>query len=880
MKRFLLLSFLCLFCWGVGGTHLLAQQRGVDVQGRVYGLEGQEPLPYASVYIEQTKSGVVTDVNGAFILHLLPGNYNIEVRYLGYKSLRKTITVNAGSNSPLAFYLPSADYELGEVQVVAKRRKEDPAYPIMRELIARTPVYEHMLQSYSAEVYTKGSVFFHSLPSLMHLAAKADGINLKEFLGKTFVSESHMGITFTAPNNYQKKLYAMRQSFPKRLEETGANSSSMMDIVASNIYSRKIGMGERGAIPSPIREDAFDVYRFKLEKSFTENGVRKHRISFSGKGPMEGGGELIVTEEHWSIEYLFLDVKVQGIMRQVVAGTLNELLPSLYLPTTYNIQTEIKTMGLDMKMSYYSSLSYKDLKINGEILKLKDNTQDLRYGKNTVALEQAQKLSTYLDTLGLELPDKYYVPLTLSKVEKEVDSLFLKRDSSYWNSIVSTPLSKEEMESYAIRDSLLVRFESLQHKKSSDSSRVIEINPSNFEFLSPKISLSSHSSLAFSGLWGLFADYRYTDGLWMGQKVTLNHRFSKAVSLTFSPEAYYTTRRKRVYWSGNLTLLYAPKRRGAWGLSVAHTSRDLAGQYAHSTSPSHSFFATLFDGRGKQLFYDSKHLTLWQKIDLLSGLQLYVAGTFRQSKPLMEARLWGVWKPKQKDWYSWGRTSEETLPAYVMNPHNSWEVEAQINYNPTPYYRYDDNGRKYHLYEGVYSPLISIKYKQAIPTGKLHDSDYILLMGGLSQLIRLNYWYTMSYQLSVGSYIRRKVIHPSDWVYLKADNGATLWGGELERHFLSMPAYSKADFSFAQLHTQWYIPAFLMRLFPKGLLSSANEQIHLNAYWGIESLRAPYLEAGYSIGYGSLLRIGIFGGGYNFYREPGIALRLSFKSPF
>ena len=41
--------------------------------------------------------------------------------------------------------------------------------------------------------------------------------------------------------------------------------------------------------------------------------------------------------------------------------------------------------------------------------------------------------------------------------------------------------------------------------------------------------------------------------------------------------------------------------------------------------------------------------------------------------------------------------------------------------------------------------------------------------------------------------------------------------------------------------------------------------------------RKPYLEMGYSESIGTLMQVGVFYGGYNFFYERGVAIRFTFN---
>ena len=101
---------------------------GQILSGKVSATDGN-PVAYATIYIHETSSGVITDGNGAFQSHLSPGTYTIEARFLGYETQIKKVEVTA-SGANVSFTLSEKIQHLQEVTV--RPSKEDPAYDVMR----------------------------------------------------------------------------------------------------------------------------------------------------------------------------------------------------------------------------------------------------------------------------------------------------------------------------------------------------------------------------------------------------------------------------------------------------------------------------------------------------------------------------------------------------------------------------------------------------------------------------------------------------------------------------------------------------------------------------------------------------------------------------
>jgi hypothetical protein len=85
------------------------------VLGRVLDEETGEPLNFVPVYISETKTGVLTDLNGFFSIALSPGKYNVKIEYLGYAREKFLLDVFSGGSFTIS--LKKAAIQMQEVVV-------------------------------------------------------------------------------------------------------------------------------------------------------------------------------------------------------------------------------------------------------------------------------------------------------------------------------------------------------------------------------------------------------------------------------------------------------------------------------------------------------------------------------------------------------------------------------------------------------------------------------------------------------------------------------------------------------------------------------------------------------------------------------------------
>ena len=119
MKR-LLLVITILF-----SLAMQAQSTGI-VKGTLTDKEANnEPLPFANVLIKGTQNGTTTDFDGNYTLKVQPGTYTIIFSFLGYKTVEKNFTIQAGQTITLNQAMSAEEgVALDEVKVVTTTTKE------------------------------------------------------------------------------------------------------------------------------------------------------------------------------------------------------------------------------------------------------------------------------------------------------------------------------------------------------------------------------------------------------------------------------------------------------------------------------------------------------------------------------------------------------------------------------------------------------------------------------------------------------------------------------------------------------------------------------------------------------------------------------------
>jgi len=94
------------------------------LRGQVLDSASNEPLPLATIYLNNTTLGTSSDIEGIFSLNIPEGNYEAVFSYTGYKALVYRLPLEE-PDSPLIFKLKQEEIELDEVSISSKR---DPSW--------------------------------------------------------------------------------------------------------------------------------------------------------------------------------------------------------------------------------------------------------------------------------------------------------------------------------------------------------------------------------------------------------------------------------------------------------------------------------------------------------------------------------------------------------------------------------------------------------------------------------------------------------------------------------------------------------------------------------------------------------------------------------
>lgn len=204
----------------------------IQIRGLVTDASSGEVLTSATIQIEGTYQGTITNEAGRFLITLSRIPAVLIVRHIGYRT--ETREIAERSNIPVSFALQPVPVELSEVVVSG----ENPAVNIMRQVLARKKVWRSQYESTYSEVYTRFWLF-----------REFDLIQVNESVRSAFWKTEYGS----------REIVRARRVRPR----SGGTFRFAGPEYVANFYDDEVLL--RGTLyATPTHPDALDIYRFRL----------------------------------------------------------------------------------------------------------------------------------------------------------------------------------------------------------------------------------------------------------------------------------------------------------------------------------------------------------------------------------------------------------------------------------------------------------------------------------------------------------------------------------------------------------------------------------------------------------------------------------------
>ncbi|MGL5959332.1 MAG: DUF5686 and carboxypeptidase regulatory-like domain-containing protein [Bacteroidales bacterium] len=734
----------------------------------------------ANLYIHELQLGSSADAQGNFEFNIKQGKYTLSIQSIGYSSKKEEVRIKQGG-ATLNITLETRAYEIPPV--IVSRNREDPAYRIMRKVIAMSPYYSNVVSKYTADVYLKGTAKVARISRMVKTVARKElrRLNVKE--GETYLLESINEITFTAPNQYQHRIISSNTTFPK---EFGGEFNTM-NYINANVYTLDV-----------FATNAFSKYHFTYEGFVEEGDLYISKIAVRPRKKTIGAftGHIYIIEDTWQVYSTQLTGEFPF---GSVAGTLSTNdVQGVRLPTAYSILGNIAALGNEAVLEYTGTVQYKNVQ--------KDNSI-----KNPIKKNEVKKSAQQTPPQGISSAKKNITPKDSSEKEKrrkelekllekeelsnremnklskliskganvqseslnlsnnyivKVDSGVRNIDSTYWNAVRPVPLKIEEQKS-------LVQADSLRKIESNDSLR-------RRGFLSGLLFGRKYDRGKGLQFWhkGLLfpemLDFNAADGFRYGQKLGISKVFADTTQLSLDATLRWAFNRKAFMWQINSRYSYLPEKRGRIFISASTHSHDY--NHLHRQTQLASLI-TLITHNNYHRIYEQLSINIGHEIDLINGLQLHTSLAYYNRWTLRNSTNFAFFYPQ--------RNYSTNLPEHIsvtddFSLNNATTASISLSYTPRQFYRM--RGREKMLSHSHY-PTFTLAWHEGIPTLFNSKANFSLLQVGIQQRIELSLLEYWTYQIEGSYFVRNKSVDFPDFYHFNLPGYAISTNSDNARYY-------------------------------------------------------------------------------------------------
>lgn len=374
--------------------------------------EAGNPLPFVNIYIENTYIGTTTNEIGKYEINTTEKtNVKLIFQYLGYKTQKQILNI---SQFPYQFdvTLIEESYQLKDIVVT---NTENPANEIIRQAIANKKKNAAKTDKFEADFYSRGIFRAKDIPK------KFLGVEIGDLEGNLdstrsgiiYQSETVSKIKFQKPDDLKEEIIASKVAG----DDSGFSYNTALN-TNYDFYENYVNFDIN--MVSPIANNAFNYYKFKLESTFYDDKNQLiNKILVSPKRDKEPvfEGYIYIVEDSWAIYGIDLDIKGYR-MQEPVLETMK-----IIQNFSYNENTKIWAKNV------------QSLDFSAGIFGMKFTGKFTHVFSNYVFKDAFEK-----KTFGKEI-------VTFAENAN-------KKENTFWTATRPVPLTSEEETNYVRKDSI------------------------------------------------------------------------------------------------------------------------------------------------------------------------------------------------------------------------------------------------------------------------------------------------------------------------------------------------------------------------------------------------------------------------------------------
>jgi len=785
MKLKLLFAFVCLL-----SINVFSQIKGTVTDN------SDKPLPFVNIFIENTYIGTTSNEDGVYELNVTsPKTYTVVFQYLGYKTVKKTVTIDA---FPFSLDAVMIDEEISLNEVVINS-EENPANKIIREAIAKREANLEKIQSYRADYYSRGLIRIKEAPEKIlgqDIGDLGGGLDSTRS-GVIYLSETVSKLEFLRPNKLKEKILASKVSG----DDNGFSFNNAND-VDFEFYDNTIALGNQ--IISPIANNAFGYYRYKLEGVFYDDRghlINKILVTPKRKNDPVFEGYMYIVEDQWTIYALELDIT--GLQARIPAAD------KISIKQNFSYS---ETDGIWAKISQNIYFKYGLFGIKGD--------------GNYIAV-----YSNY----------EFNPELTKKDFGREIVSFAAeanKKDSLFWKSLRPVPLTDEEITDYIKKDSIQIVQESKVYKDSIDSvNNKFKLGNllSGYDYsntyenwsiglTSPITKISFNTVQGWNGNIGGYYRKNYDD-------------YKRYLSINGNLNYGFSDDRLR----GTLSATYKFNNKSRPFLTAAG---GVTLQQFNASEPISKLINSAFsllDEKNYMKLYENSYAQLSYSNEVSNGLRLGSSISYQRRKAVFNTTD-QVWYPQDDRIYTSNNPLDET--AFGIAPfktHNiiKFALDARIQF-AQDYLSYPDS--KFNIPNGSY-PTVFVGYEKGF-SASVSEYNFDQIKLRVTQGFDVADKGKFQYNIKAGKFFDADGIAFMDYQHFNG-NQTHIGQGSYLNVFNNLPYYAAStNDSYLEMHAEHDFNGFLLGKIP--LLNKLNFNLIVGAHALATPDNKPYQE--YTIG--------------------------------
>lgn len=767
-------------------------------------------LPAVSIYIKGTSTGTTSNNEGQYRILLKPGHYDLVFSLIGFKTIVKTIDLVSGE-TVTDLELSENTYNLNEVTVHAER--EDPARRIMRNVISRREFFNNQVAAYSCQVYIKGIQKLRNAPKRflgtdVQTELKSIGLDSGK-RGILYLSESVSKLKVKKPGSVHEEMISSKVSGNNRSFSFNQASDLMV-----NFYQNRIDLTNitpRQFI-SPLADNGFSMYRYKLIGKTQNPGHQIFRIQVipRRKGANLFQGLLFIQDSSWNLQAVDLRIADQSKI---------ELLDTLQIRQQYIEPRQ----GVFVLSTIEFRFSYSIFKFKG-------------YGSY------------------LELLNNYELNPVFTTRDFPADILHIERnantkDSTYWNSIRTELLTKEELADYKKKDSIFTAHNTRRYQDSTDHEH------NRFKPQSLLLGQTFHNKFKKNSLTIAPAltviSYNTVEGLAFSPDVSFTQNTSDTSSYTIGGNLRYGFVNKRFNPSAHISREFN---------LLHHTVLSLAGGYAMKdqnrlggVDALYNTFQTVSEKHNPLKLYERHFIKIDYSTDITRQINLGAGFEYASRLPLTNKAFAYLTGSKLKNFTANDPFSPPgNQLAFQANRALTIHFGARVDFGEKFVVRPDMI-----IPQGSAYPTLFVDYRTGIPGFFGSSPNYSLMSLRVSQNnIEAASFGRFNYSLSGGSFFSHKRLEYLDYQHFTSSS-STLFERAESFEILNSYRYSASRY-FMHIHAEENFMGSILGKIPllrqlkleeiAGISYMKNDQLlnYTEIYAGIQKFG---LRASYTLGF-------------------------------